>query len=211
METDNLKSKIFFLLVTLLALRFALVYLNGDYIMTESVAESGLSGNYDQRHIEKWQSINTLINWPNYFAKPVRMLFSIGVVTLLCYSQIAVGEKTFSLTRLTHIILSGYIILLFGEIAKFIWFGFLVPEGYTLWDIRNFHYFSILYFMDIYSLQEWELEVYSMLGIPLLCFILITADRISKTGEKEFGRYVLVLVVSILFLGIVKVAYEVLL
>ncbi|MBX2964716.1 MAG: hypothetical protein KF845_01130 [Cyclobacteriaceae bacterium] len=179
--------------------------------MTDSVAESGLSGNYNQKHVEQWHNINSFINWPNYFIYPIRMMFSIAIITLVSYSLILMSEKDFLFTKVFYIILSGYFILFLGEIAKFVWFGFLAPEDYTLWDIREFHFLSILNFMDYYRLEDWEISVFEFIDVPLLIFIWVTANRISKTGRKSSGHYAIILTASLLIAGLIRVAYEVLL
>lgn len=195
----------------LIILRCFLVYVNGEYIMTDTVVESGLSGNYDQRHVENWHYLNSLINWPRYFLRSVEMILVIGALTFLCHALFMLSEIKFSFSVLVFVIVSTYPVLLTEEITKAVWFSFLAPTTYTLSDIRNFHFSSVIAWFEPSRFEDWEIQVYRLLGWPQALFLVLIAFRFFRFGITPFLRSLLLATTACLVTLLLALTYEILL
>ena len=136
-----LKETIILILI-LIVLNITFIYLNQKYLVTRSVAETAINGDYNESHIDQWTTINDMFNVYQYIKSPIKLIMSIFMLSaffFFAYNSVKKIDIRFS--EILRFVTLGWYVYLLPPIFTFAWFSFMYTD-YTYSELGSFNVFS---------------------------------------------------------------------
>lgn len=198
------------LILILIVLNITFIYLNNKYLVTRSVAETAISGDYDESHIKQWNTINDLMNVFKYIKSPIKIILSISILSAFFFFIFnSVRKIKMRFLEIARIVIMGHYVYLLPAILTFAWFSFIQTD-YTYIELGAFDIFSFKHLFDQSRVSELENLIYNTISWIDLFFILLLGYMFSqKSKDPSFSYFNTTL--ATVALSIISMSYSYLL
>ena len=179
-------------LAALLVLYWVLLFLTRDFLLTDPVVESAISGNYNESHIADWRSMNAIFNTFIYFKMPVRVLTHLAFMGFFMYALLVIRSRHISLPALLHTVTLALFVYTLPLLLRLIWFG-LINTTFTFQALMDFEPLNFAYWQGGYAGMDYKAKAFIMsfeltdVLFVVLASILITKRVYSKPLYVSMG------------------------
>ncbi len=192
--------------ILLIALEIAFIYLNSHFLISDEVAESAISGNYTQKHIEEWKMTHQLMVAPHYFRAPFAVIIPVLFFSFLMFALLKYKEDNVCFLSVLRIVQEAFFLFLIPAALTFFWFVFFQSQ-FTFVDLIRFDPTSVAGIVGKENLSDTEITILKRLNLSLLLFFGLVSWRLSKKYESISLAYHSMAVLGVLLLYQVMVLF----
>jgi len=179
-------------LLALLILNWVLLFMTKEFLITDKVAETAITGNYDESHIAHWRHIQSLFNIYSYIGMPIRVISHLLFISFFMYAALAIANGKISLKALVHVLTLALFVYSLPIFLRLVWFGlFNVNASFT--EMIEFKPLNFAYWQGGYAGMDYKAKAFFMsfeltdVLFVVLASILITKRVYSKPLYVSMG------------------------
>ena len=167
-------------LIALLVLNWVLLFMTRDFILTNEVVETAISGNYNESHIEEWRSINVFFDAYAYGKMPIRTLSHLLFISFIIYAFLIVRTRKIVLTGLLHSVTLSLFVYTLPLLLRLIQFG-LINTNFTYQELFDFKPLNFAYWQGGFEGMHYKAKAfYSSFELTDILFVILASILITK-------------------------------
>jgi hypothetical protein len=201
-----MRRTIFIPLLLLVLLDMLFIYLTNQYLITAEVAETAISGDFNETHVRKWNIINDFLTNFMYIKSMIKIPLCIVVLSSFLYLLLGVDKSPLSFMEIMRVAIIGYFVFLLPGIITFFWFGIFNPS-YSYAELTIFNPFNLKPYFAGDIIPVFEQAVYKSVSLLDLLFVLLVGFLIYKETGKGLAKSVAIASVPALALVLFSLAY----
>lgn len=193
-------------LLLLIVLDILFIYLNNHYLVTAEVAETAISGNYNDTHINRWNSINSIFTSFKYLKSVIKIPLCTIVISAFLYVLLKVSSSSASFQESTRLSILGYFVFLLPGFITFLWFG-LFKTGYTYTELISFNPFNLKPYFAGDVVSVFEQSIYKSVSLLDVLFVLLLGLLLYRATGKNLGSSLALASVPAIAMVLFSLAY----